>query len=57
MIGRYIVEECPTNKPVRNFVTLGSPNKGLSPAAPGKKGILFDLLYYIEKERDLFKDN
>jgi len=30
LIARYIVEECPTKKPVRNFITLGGPHRGVA---------------------------
>ena len=30
LIARSIVEQCDTNKPVRNFVTLGGPHRGVA---------------------------
>jgi len=56
LIARYIVEECNTNVPVRNMVTLGGPHKGVA-ATPGcSDGIFCDIINMIVDEFVYFKD-
>lgn len=47
LIGRCIVESCPTKKPVRNFVTLGGPHYGVDASPNCFSGEICDMLNFI----------
>jgi len=48
LIARFIAQQCPTAKPVRNLVTLGGPNRGVA-AIPncGDGGFMCDIIDFV----------
>jgi palmitoyl-protein thioesterase len=47
LLARSIVEECDTNKPVRNFATLGGPHRGVAASPNCFSGFYCDIINYV----------
>ena len=50
LLARAIVEKCPTNKPVRNMITFGTPHQGVSALPHCFNGFICDMVNAVVEQ-------